>query len=153
MGMKTVTMTLVYLFVLSVIIGVAVFAPPPMATSTIEILVTLDPEKINLDAPPPGPVVIAVLEFPKSSKKDVKDIDPSTVLLDGVIPLSSYVLETKKFKAFFDKQAYVDYLWTKMYHLGYIEPFKNVLVEITVTGNLYDGTPFQGSDTIYVSAK
>jgi len=150
--MKTVTMTLVYLFVLSVMIGAAVFAPQPMATSTLQILVTLDPEKINLDSPPPGPVALAVLEFPKSSKYSVKDINTSTIYLDCIYR-TSYILEAKKLKVFFDKQACVDYLWAKMYHLGYVEPFKNVAVEMTVTGSLYDGTPLEGTETIYVSAK
>ena len=154
--MKTATaMTLVYLFVFSVMVGGLLVAP--MATaSTISATVTIDPEKMNLRDPPESwqsPSMIATIKFPKPDRKRLMDIDNSTVLLDGVIPLYKEDMSPGKYKAFFDKQVVIDHLWLELIHMGYDEPFKNVKVELTVTGNLNDGTPFEGSDTILVSGK
>ena len=154
--MKTTTaVTLVHLFIFSVMVGGVLLAP--MATaSTISATVNIDPDKINLrDGPQTwrSPHVKAFIRFPKPSKKMTLDINLSTVLLDGVIPAQKAEVTKFTFKAFFDREAVENYLWLKLYHIGYVEPFKNVPVEITVTGNLYNGTPFEGSDTIFVSAK
>jgi len=154
--MKTATaMTLVYLFIFSVMVGGLLVAP--MATaSTISATVTIDPEKMNLMDPPESwksPSVIAEIKFPKEYRDRIQDIVNSTVLLDGVIPLDWEVADPRRYKAFFDKQVVIDHLWLKLIHIGYDEPFKNVEVEMTVTGNLNDGTPFEGSDTILVSGK
>jgi len=157
--MKTATaMTLVYLFILSVMVGGLLVAP--MATaSTISAGVTIDPEKINLTDPPESwksPSMIVEIKFPKEYKDRLMDIDNFTILLDGVIPIDQetpVVVDPNRYKIFFDRQVVIDHLWLKLIHMGYDEPFKNVEVEITITGNLNDGTPFEGSDTILVTAK
>jgi hypothetical protein len=154
--MKTATaMTLVYLFIFSVMVG-GLLVTPMATASTISATVTVDPEKINLTDPPESwksPSVIAEMKFPKEYRDRIQDINGSTVLLDGVIPLDNEVADPGRYKAFFDKQVVIDHLWLKLIHMGYDEPFKNVEVEITLTGNLNDGTPFEGSDTLLVSAK
>ena len=151
---KTTALTLVYLFILSAMVGASFLAP--MATaSTISATVNIDPDKINLRKPPSSwssPYVMAFIRFPKPDKKKVIDINISTVLLDGVIPATRGEATKFTFKAFFDRQTVADYLWLKLTHMD-SAPFKNVKVELTVTGKLYDGTPFEGSDTILVSAK
>lgn len=162
MRMKTAAMTLVYVFILSVMVGGLLLAP--MATaSTISATVDIQPDKINLSDPPSSwdsPSVSAFIQFPKKISTRIRDIDVSTVLLDGVIPaVKGEVTSRGKegggqwYKAYFDRYVVQNYLWLKLYHMGYFAPFKNVQVELTVKGNLYDGTPFQGSDTILVSAK
>ena len=153
--MKTTTaMTLFYLFIFSVMVG-GVLLAPMAAASTISATVNIDPDKINLRDNPDSwnsPYVMAFIRFPKPDKKKVLDINVSTVLLDGVIPAVQSEATKFTFKAFFDRQTVADYLWLKLTHMD-SAPFKNVKVELTVTGKLYDGTPFAGSDTILVSAK
>jgi len=128
---------------------------PTTRAATISASVKIDPDKINLadDFDKGSPVVIAVIQFDKPYQDRIEDINETSVLLDGVIPATWGELTPKKYKAFFDKAAVHDYLWLKIYHMGHTEPFKNVEVELTVTGKLTDGTPFEGSDTIFVSAK
>jgi len=154
--MKTATaMTLVYLFIFSVMVGGLLVAP--MATaSTIPANIDIDPDRINLKDPLEdweSPVLLASIRFPKPYKNRIQDINASTILLDGVIPVVKNESTKTVYKAFFDKQVVMDYLWLKLIHMGYDETFKRVEVELIVTGNLNDGTPFEGSDTITVSTK
>lgn len=153
--MKTINaMTFVYLFIFSVMVGGTLLLPTTRA-ATISADVDIDPDKINLtdDLSKGIPVVIAVIQFDKPDQDRIEDINETSILLDGVIPPTRGELTPKKYKAFFDKAAVIDYLWLLLYHMGYTEPFKNVEVELTVTGELTDGTPFEGSHTIFVSAK
>lgn len=156
MGMKATTvMIFLYVSIFSVMVGGLLLAP--MATaSTIPADVNIDPDKINLKETPKSwksPYVMAFIRFLKPYKKKILDINVSTILLDGVIPVSKTELTKTVCKAFFDRQTVQDYLWLKLAHMGNNEPFKNKKVELTVTGNLNDGTPFEGSDTILVSTK
>jgi len=150
---RDVVLSFGYLIFLLIIIGGTAFLPT--AAGTIQATVVLDPEKINLSNPVgwSSPYMVATISLPKPYKNQEQNINASTVLLDGVIPLSRYDSSPGKFKAFFERQAVIDYLWFKTYHLGLIPPFKNQPVTLTVTGNLYDGTAFAGSDTVYVSAR
>lgn len=157
MRMKTATaMTLAYLFIFSVMVGGLLVAP--MATaSTIQAEVNFDPDKINLMTGSDGwtsPVVSASIRLPKPYKKSVdENINVSTILLEGFIPPNSTQLDRTVCKCFFDRQIVQDHLWLKTAHMGYNPPFKNQEVEMKATGNLNDGTPFEGSDTILVTAK
>ena len=154
--MKTITATtLVYFIVFSVMVGGTLLLPTTVA-ATISANVDFDPDKINLRQDPDRwstSVVLAVITFEKPYKDRIQDINETSILLEGVIPLLRGELTPKKYKAFFDRAAVYDYLWLKLYHMGYTEPFKNVEVELTVTGKLTDGTLFEGSATIWVSAK
>lgn len=154
MRMKTQTaMTFAYILIFSGLIAGSLLLPRATA-STISATVVIDPEKINIfDSCPPGAVAIATVKFPKEYRDRLMDINGSTVLLDGVIPCSWEDKSPGKYKAFFDRHVVYDYLWLKLAHMGYTEPFKNVKVELTVTGELYDNTPFEGSDIVFVSAK
>ena len=154
--MKTINaMTFVYLFIFSVMVGGTLLLPTTHA-ATISANVDFDPDKINLRQDPDrwsSPVVLATISFEKPYKDRIQDINETSILLEGVIPLLRGELTPNKYKAFFDRAAFHDYLWLKIYHMGHTEPFKNVEVELTVTGKLTDGTPFEGSDTVLVSAK
>ena len=156
MRMKTATaMTLVYLFIFSVMVGGLLLSPTATA-STIQADVDFDPDKINLMTGPDGwtsPVFMAFIRFPKPYKQSIDEIDVSTILLEGFIPPLGVELTNIVCKAFFDRQVVMDHLWLETAHMGYIPPFKNEELEMTVTGNLNDGTPFEGSDIIFVTAK
>jgi len=130
-----------------------VFLP---AEAVIQATVVIDPEKINLSNPSADwdkPYVVSTVSFSQPDKKRVADINASTVLLDNAIPPTLVKFEAGKFKAYFDRDVVVSYLWTVVYHMGYVSPFKNVPIVLTVTGSLNDGTLFSGSDTVYVSAR
>lgn len=151
---RTNAMTLVYVFIFSVMVGGTLLLPTTRA-ATISASVKIDPGKINLtdNLEKGNPWVVAEIQFDKPYQDSISDINETSVLLDRAIPSTWGELTPKKYKAFFDKTAVNDYLWLKLYHMGCTEPFKNVEVELTVTGKLTDGTPFEGSDTILVSAK
>lgn len=156
MGMKATTGTMVfYVFIVSVMVG-GLFLLPMATASTIPADVNFDPDKINLRDNPQSwnsPHVMAFIRFSKPYKKRIVDVNLSTVLLDGVIPVVRGEITKTVCKTFFDRQVVYNYLWLKLGHMGYEAPVKNKKVELTVTGNLNDGTPFKGSDTILVSAK
>ena len=148
--------TLVYLFILSVMVGGLLLVPMAIA-SPIPADVNIDPDKINLrdnQESWTSPYVMAFIRFSKPYKKRIVDVNLSTVLLDGVIRVARGEITKTVCKTFFDRQTVEDYLWLKLIHMmSYTVPFKNVKVELTVTGNLNDETPFEGTGTIFVSAK
>lgn len=160
--MKTRAMTFMYSLVFLLIVE-AMFLLPLVTASNILATVDIKPDKINLFGSPDegdSPWVSAFIQFPKPYKKEVRFINISTVLLDGVVPASKGELTTRGgggggrlYKAYFDRYLVEVYLWIKIYHIGLIPPFKNEPVELTVTGKLYDETLFEGSDTILVSTK
>jgi len=152
-------LTILYSLIFLLILGAGIVFLPASA-STISAKVDIDPDKINLSDSPSSwdsPWVAAFIQFPKPYSKSLSNINVSTILFDGVVPASKGELITRAggwwFKAYFDRQAVEDYLWLKTYHMGLIAPFKNKPVTLTVTGSLYDGTSFTGSDTILVSAR
>ncbi len=152
--MKTQTaMTFVYMLIFSGLVAGSLLLPTVTA-ETISATVVIDPEKINLfDTCPPASVVIATVKFPKEYRDRHMDINGSTVLLDDAIPLSWEDKSPGKYKAFFDRQTVFTHISLKMAHMGYTEPYKNVKLRLKVSGTLYDGTPFEGTDIVFVSAK
>lgn len=152
--MKTQTaMTFVYILIFSGLVAGSLLLP--MATAeTISATVTVDPEKINIyDTCPPDSVFIATVKFPKEYRDRQMDINGSTVLLDGAIPPLREDKSPGKYKAFFDRRTVYTHVELKIAHLQIPEPYKNVELELKVTGTLYDNTPFEGTDIVFVSAK
>jgi len=130
-------------------VRVGIPPPPPLIQSTLDI----NPSALNLRSK--GEWVTAYIEFPE--EYNVADINTTTILLNGTVPAEP------KPKALGDQdEDGVPDLMVKLSRAEVVSLILNnvdmeqllverfVYVTLTVTGELYDGTPFQGSCTIGV---
>lgn len=135
--------TLIYSVVLLLILtSLVIFSPA--GAQIITASVKFDPHFLNLARPPPS-VVKATIRFENES---VKDIDPSTIMLEGTLPPDTTYLIPGGLVAEFDGYMVVNIINAKIAHMGIAPPYK---VWLTITGNLYaeaGGTPFSGSGYI-----
>jgi hypothetical protein len=129
--------------------------------SPIPANVTIEPETLNLQSN--GQWVTAYIELPVCYC-DVADINASTVYLNDTIPAVtdpqySFVTDPDEYltdhdgdgilerMVKFDRAAVIEYLETIDFES---ETGSDTMVELTVTGNLFDGTAFKGCDTVWV---
>jgi hypothetical protein len=116
-------------------------------TLTVKIPATIDFDPDTLNKKSEGNWVTVYTELPAGY--NVTDINVSTMLLNETVPAELQPIEVGDYDSDgvpdlmvkFDRQAVNDIL-----------PIGDA-VSITVTGNLYDGAPFEGSDTIRVIDK
>ena len=113
-------------------------ASPTATPAVIEAEVSIKPETINLKS---KGKFKAFIELP--STYSVEDIDPDTVECNGAQAIDGKTDDHDRFIATFEVQDLE--LESKNY--------KNEKVALTVTGELTDGTKFQGSDEIKVKGK
>lgn len=99
---------------------------------TIDATITIHPETLNLKSK--GRWVTCIIELPEYL--DEGDIDPSTVLLEGSIRAENPVLTGHSLNVKFDRSDLEDLLTSG----------KDIV--LTVTGKLWDGMVFKGTDTI-----
>lgn len=111
----------------------------------IEATVNIDPDTLNLNSK--GKWITCYIEL--SEDYDVEDIDVSTVKLNDQVPAESHPTGIGDY----DNDGIPD-LMVKFDRSAVQEILQaGDEVEITVTGELTDGTPFEGSDTIRVIDK
>jgi uncharacterized delta-60 repeat protein len=103
----------------------------PKPESTIDI----DPDTLNLKSKGRWITCYITLNDPY----DVNDIDISTVILENTIPTEWGDVQNDTLMVKFDRSEVEDYIGV---------PQESI--ELTITGELMDGTPFEGSDTIRV---
>jgi len=142
--MKTRTHTIGYLLVLLTLLGVGILIVQTMASVTATVRIT--PFLISEEDPAPE-LYRVTMTLPKSSGYKPSDIDPATVLVEG-IPMATipdWPKVTKNFFAFkVDGPTLTDIIWGKIWHIG-PPPGSKTDVTITVTGQFYDTTTFQGT--------
>jgi hypothetical protein len=115
----------------------------------IEAVIDIDPDSLNLRSK--GNWITCFVELPGGH--DVADIDVSTMMLNGTVPaeLSPTAIgdynsdDTPDLMVKFDRATVVEYILDNVPVEG-----RFMTVTLTITGKLYDGTPFQGSDTIRI---
>lgn len=111
--------------------------------SPLPAIVDIDPDTLNLKDK--GKWITAYIEVPDGY--DVADINVGTVTLEGTIPAEAHPTEVGDYDddgitdlmVKFDRSALIEYLDATTGE-----------VTLTVSGELNDGTPFEGSDTITV---
>lgn len=103
----------------------------------------IDPETLNV-GPPSGPDLTAYIEF--LPPYDVHDIDVTTIRLNDSIPIIFYDFQVNVLTVKFDRDAVI-----ALINPPPPPPDSDITFEIT--GNLIDGTPFHGSDTVWVISR
>jgi len=125
-----------------------VFTPvPPIAT------VDIDPDTLNLKSK--GKWITCYIELPKGY--DVSDIDRTTILLNGTIPVASFWVDKplESVVGDHDDDGIPDLMvkFSRTEVSEYIHYVKGITygdVTLTITGELYDGSLFEGSDVIRI---
>jgi len=108
--------------------GIVTVIGSPFIHATLDIV----PKALNWQSK--GKWVACCIELPEGF--DVGDVDASTILLNDVILAETSEICGKRLKASFDRSSVIALLP----QVGE--------VELTVIGVLFEGTPFEGSDTI-----
>jgi hypothetical protein len=108
--------------------------------TTVEAAIDINPDTLNLRSK--GKWITCYIEWPE--EYDVADIDVGSILLEGLLEVQHSDVQDDVLMVEFDRQDVIAYIELV---LG-IEPPADVT--LMVTGELNDGTPFEGSDTIRV---
>jgi len=145
MKMRTSLVPMVYVLGLSLVVGVLVLTVPSTA-SEITATVDINPKTLNLNSS--GTLITVYIELPETH--NVENINVTTVRLETVQAAWGNV-EGNKLMVKFDRQTVIGYIWDRLYHMRNVPLSKEgVEVTLTITGKLYDGTTFEGSDKIIV---
>ena len=141
--------TVAYSVVLLLILASLVAFSPP-AAAIIDGSIKWDPYKIDLALPDPS-VVYAEIRFESGEGGNPKDINITTVLLEGSLAPDAAYYSPGAVTAEFDGTGVVNILWGKITHMGSLAPPYKIW--LTITGNLIDsagGTPFSCTGSIKI---
>lgn len=134
--------------------GFATYLTTVEVLSEIPATIDIDPDTLNLVSN--GKWVTVYIEFPEGY--DMHEIDISTVMLNEEVPAENdpkydFVSDPEGRIGDYDDDGILDCMvkFDKSDVQGILEVGDEV--EITVTGELYDETPFEGSGTIRVTSK
>jgi len=145
--MRKHTVLTVFVLIFSLIIGIQVVTTQVMANS-IAADVDIDPDTLNLKSK--GKWITAYIELPEGY--DVNDINVTMILLNDFIPAELHPTEIGDYDTNGILDLMVKFDRTRVISLLilHMSPHVKQKVSLTLTGNLNDGTPFSGSDTINV---
>ena len=136
---------------LMLLVGLQLAASPTVPE--IEAEVNINPEVFNLGR---GGVITAYISnlTKEDLSYDVSDINTSTIRLyhQGSFvaePLRSSI-ENCTLIVKFDAATVASYVWSKIYHMGTVQPQQNYTMTFTVSGTLFNDEQFAGSDTIQI---
>lgn len=128
------------------------FLPWQIVGAETSVSVDVNPDTLNLEMH--GKWITVYIR--PSDGYEVDDIDISTVKLEGVLSPELWKLQDDKLMMKFSAELVIGLIWLKISHMGTpmpIMPQDSVPVELTITGELNDGTTrFEGSDEIRVIA-
>jgi hypothetical protein len=110
----------------------------------IPAIIDFDPDTLNPKSK--GNWVTVYIEFPEDTTCDISNADISTILLNGIIPVE----ESPTGIGDHDEDGNPDLMvkFDRASVIELLEPGENVL--ITISGELNDGTAFEGTDMIRV---
>jgi len=111
----------------------------------VQAAIDFDPDTLNLKSK--GKVVTVYIELPEGY--DVEEIDISTIMLNGIVPALAHPTDVGDY----DSDGVLDLMvkFDRSNVQDMLEPGNEV--EIELSGQLTDGTSFEGADTIRVIAK
>jgi len=124
-------------------------APKVKVKATVDI----DPDALNLGIR--GIWITCYIELPEGY--NVSDTDVSTIMLNDTVPAELHPTEVgdydgdgvPDFMVKFDEAEVISYILANINMTKLFEE-KFMTITLTITGELTDGTPFQGSDTITI---
>lgn len=147
--MKTYKVLLISILAFALLVG-GLFTPQTQA-NTIQADVQCTPFFISLEDPIPQEFRIT-LKLPKPYKHE--DIDPSTILVGGVVPMKEVPDWPKIKKNFFAFKVDGEQLmyWIVLPQIWHMAPppHTRVDIDVTVTGQLYNGEAFEGTFTLTI---
>lgn len=153
--MKAGALTLVSAVVLIVLVAGTFLMP--VVTATIEAK-SVDFEPKYIDIYDSEETVTATIRFRAAKGEDqrVVEINTTTVRLEGTVPAipssNSTSTQPPEYNVDFDAGSVINILWVKITHMPY-NPQGNYIVDLTITGELYDGTDFTGTGHIQVKGR
>lgn len=118
-----------------------VWAPtPPVVEATVDI----NPQALNLMSK--GKWITSCIKLPEGY--NLSDVDVYTILLNN-ISAEDWRVHERFLTAKFGKVEVVSYI---LANINMTELFEDrfIIITLTVTGNLNDGTPYQGSDKVRI---
>jgi len=122
---------------------------PPKIPATVDI----HPVTLNLKSK--GKWITCYIELPEGY--NVADINVSTVVLNDTVPAELHPTEVGDYDndtipdlmVEFDRAEVISYILANV-NMTELYEERFMTIPLTLTGYLYDGTPFQGSDTITI---
>ncbi len=114
----------------------------PSKALTLVATVEIAPETINLDTLQMRPWITAYISIEGYS---ASDINMTTILLAGQFSPAWGSVEGNTLMVKFGASLVASYLWGRLNHMG-----NGATIELKITGNLLNGTPFEGTATVRI---
>lgn len=108
----------------------------------IEAAVDIEPDTLNLNTH--GKWITAYVTLPEGY--DARDIDTASILLENMFGVAQSTIQGRTLMVKFESARVIEYLWDRLLHMGGYRGH----VDLTIQGQLRDGTSFTGMDMITI---